>query len=332
MTTPPEEAAGYERRIRIASELATWGIAFVLVASAALPTTNEASRRGLRFSAFLLAGFTLLWFHFIPPSVFGSRRFTIGTAITQLIGAALLVLTGGADSEYFIFFFLPTLATTFAMRLSSTLVTATIALARTSPIGVDSPAPDRALRVGRPPLDSCLFMDVVLITKPMLTPRCTAAATTDWRRRTSSSTSRARHAALAPRAPRRDRSCGLDVARRRSPSTRFFFTPRRLMDPATQSRSTAHQRIEADHCSATRAPGRCGGRTARNDAAVERSLAEEMRPYVCLSAYIPLIIGRPRWSHRLRRRAPRLDQPSCASARSRRIAAPSLAAVLRSRK
>jgi diguanylate cyclase (GGDEF)-like protein len=127
-TQPPDEAIGYERRIRIASELATWGIAFVLVASAALPTADETSRLGLLFCAFMLAAFALLWFHFLPASVFGRRRFTIGTVITQLIGAALLVLTGGADSNYFVFFFFPTLATTFAMRLYATLVTGAIAL------------------------------------------------------------------------------------------------------------------------------------------------------------------------------------------------------------
>src|SRR5207302_10485356 len=41
----------YERRIRIASEVATWGIAGVLVASAALPTTDSLSRLGLLLSA-----------------------------------------------------------------------------------------------------------------------------------------------------------------------------------------------------------------------------------------------------------------------------------------
>jgi len=128
-TQPPDEAAGYERRIRIASELATWGTSFVLVASAALPTTDETSRLGLLFSAFLFATFALLWFRLLPARIFGPRRFTIGTAITQLISAALLVLTGGADSNYFVFFFLPTLATTFAMRLFATVVTGTIAIA-----------------------------------------------------------------------------------------------------------------------------------------------------------------------------------------------------------
>ena len=60
--------------------------------------------------------------------VFGRLRFTVGTAITQVISAALLVLTGGGDSQYFVFFLVPTLATTFAMRLSGTIAVGVVAL------------------------------------------------------------------------------------------------------------------------------------------------------------------------------------------------------------
>ncbi len=120
--------SGYERRIRLASEVATWGIAGILVASAALPTTEAISRIGLLFCAGLLAIFAILWFHLIPERFFGRLRFTIGTGITQVIAAMLLVLTGGGDSNYFVFFMFPTLATTFAMRISSTLVVGAIGL------------------------------------------------------------------------------------------------------------------------------------------------------------------------------------------------------------
>src|SRR5437899_771666 len=71
--------SGYERRIRLASEFATWGIAGILVGSAALPTTDPISRVGLLGSAGLLALFALLWFHVIPAHIFGRQRFTIGT-------------------------------------------------------------------------------------------------------------------------------------------------------------------------------------------------------------------------------------------------------------
>ena len=123
----PVESA-YERRIRLASELATWGIAGILVASAALPTTETVSRYGLLFSAGVLALFSLLWFHIIPERVFGKLRFTLGSAITQAVGAILLIVTGGGESNYYVFFLFPTLATTFAMRISSTLVVGAIAL------------------------------------------------------------------------------------------------------------------------------------------------------------------------------------------------------------
>ncbi len=119
---------GYERRIRIASEIATWGIAATLVASAALPTTGAVSRVGLLFSAVLLAVFATLWFHVIPDRFLGRLRFTVGTAITQVVAAVLLVLTGGGASQYFVFFLIPTIATTFAMRLSGTIAVGVVAL------------------------------------------------------------------------------------------------------------------------------------------------------------------------------------------------------------
>jgi diguanylate cyclase (GGDEF)-like protein len=120
--------SGYERRIRLASEVATWGIAGILVGSAALPTTDAIARVGLLGSAGFLAIFALLWFHVIPAQIFGRMRFTIGTAVTQVIGSILLVLTGGGSSNYFVFFLFPVLATTFAMRLRSTLVVGVVAL------------------------------------------------------------------------------------------------------------------------------------------------------------------------------------------------------------
>ncbi len=128
MSAREQVESGYERRIRLASEVATWGIAGLLVASAALPTTDAIARVGLLFSAALLGVFALLWFHALPDSVFGRLRFTIGTSITQVVGAVLLVLTGGASSQYFVFFLFPALATTFAMRISSTLVVGAIGL------------------------------------------------------------------------------------------------------------------------------------------------------------------------------------------------------------
>ena len=124
----PRPRASYERRIRIASEAASWGIGAALLGTAALPTTDQASRIGLVASSLLLFLFATLWFHVFPDSWLGKSRFAVGAAITQVIAAILLVLTGGIDSRYFPYYVLPILATVFGMRISGTLFTGTIAI------------------------------------------------------------------------------------------------------------------------------------------------------------------------------------------------------------
>jgi diguanylate cyclase (GGDEF)-like protein len=124
----PRSRAPYERRIRIASEAASWGIGAALLGTAALPTTDQASRIGLVASSLLLFLFATLWFHVFPDSWLGKSRFAVGAAITQVIAAVLLVLTGGIDSRYFPYYVLPILATVFGMRISGTLFTGTIAV------------------------------------------------------------------------------------------------------------------------------------------------------------------------------------------------------------
>jgi diguanylate cyclase (GGDEF)-like protein len=128
VTQAADRPSGFDRRTRLASEIATWGMAAILVASAALPTTDPVSRGGLLLSAGLLVLFAATWFHLLPERVFGRMRFVIGTAISQIVAGILVVLTGDIDSPYFVFYFFPTLATTFAMRVSGTLVTGTIAI------------------------------------------------------------------------------------------------------------------------------------------------------------------------------------------------------------
>jgi diguanylate cyclase (GGDEF)-like protein len=124
----PRARPSYERRIRLASEIASWGIGAALLGTAALPTTDPASRIGLLASSALLFLFATLWFHVFPESWLGRSRFAVGTAITQVIASILLVLTGGVDSRYFPYFILPVLATVFGMRISGTLFTGTIAI------------------------------------------------------------------------------------------------------------------------------------------------------------------------------------------------------------
>jgi diguanylate cyclase (GGDEF)-like protein len=302
-TQPPDEAAGYERRIRIASELATWGTSFVLVASAALPTTDETARLGLLFSAFLFAAFALLWFRLLPARIFGPRRFTIGTAITQLISAALLVLTGGADSNYFVFFFLPTLATTFAMRLFATVVTGTIAIASYFVVLAADIAvtPERALLESGAVRLSALFAVVAmsaLITKTMQDTRAAL------RQRTTDLASQnveldiSRSATLAiARAhdlPEIARAV-LEVAR---PALRidrvFLFTGGELMDEGyTVGVEGPPTTVEGDPL-VVDSPRRRAVRSRRtvvvNDAAAERGLEDKRSKYgVAAALFIPLI-------------------------------------------
>ena len=302
-TQPPDEAAGYERRIRIASELATWGTSFVLVASAALPTTDEPSRLGLLFSAFLFAAFALLWFRLLPARIFGPRRFTIGTAITQLISAALLVLTGGADSNYFVFFFLPTLATTFAMRLFATVVTGTIAIASYFVVLAADIAvtPERALLETGAVRLSALFAVVAmsaLITKTMQDTRAALRQRTtdlaaqnvelDISRSATLAIARAHDLAEIARAV-------LEVAR---PALRidrvFLFTGGELMDEGyTVGVEGPPASIEGDP-RIVDSPRQRAVRSRRavvvNDATTERGLSDERSKYgVAAALFTPLI-------------------------------------------
>jgi diguanylate cyclase (GGDEF)-like protein len=119
------DASGHE--IRLASEVATVGIGILFLVSAALPTTDNAARVGLLTSAVFLFLFTAVWFHLLPESVFGQRRFLAGTILVQVNCWFLVLVTGGVDSRYFPYFLLPLMVSTFALRLSATLVVGAVA-------------------------------------------------------------------------------------------------------------------------------------------------------------------------------------------------------------
>lgn len=128
MTDGVRERDRYSRQIRIASEIATIGIAGLLLVSAALPTTGDDSRIGLLTSAVFLLLFAVAWFHVLPERLFGRRRFLAGTIVVQVIGWFLLLVTDAIDSQYFVYFLLPVLASTFALRTSSTVTVGAIAI------------------------------------------------------------------------------------------------------------------------------------------------------------------------------------------------------------
>jgi diguanylate cyclase (GGDEF)-like protein len=128
VTRPAGESVGYERRIRVASEIGTWGIALVVLLSAAFPVTTVSSREALLLIAALLALFAVLWFHVLPERFLGRWRFTIGACITQILAAVLLNVTGDVGSPYFEFYLIPVLTTAFAMQVAATLTTGAVAV------------------------------------------------------------------------------------------------------------------------------------------------------------------------------------------------------------
>ena len=113
--------------IRLASEVATIGIGVLFLVSGALPTTDNMARVGLLTSAVFLFLFTAIWFHVLPEKVFGQRRFLAGTILVQVNCWVLLLVTGGVDSRYYPYFLLPLVVSSFALRLSATLVVGALA-------------------------------------------------------------------------------------------------------------------------------------------------------------------------------------------------------------
>src|SRR5919198_672826 len=113
--------------IRLASEVATLGIGVLFLVSAALPTTDDAARVGLLTSAVFLFLFAAVWFHVLPESIFGQRRFLAGIILVQVDCWFLLFVTGGVDSRYYPYFLLPLVVSSFALRLSASLVVGAVA-------------------------------------------------------------------------------------------------------------------------------------------------------------------------------------------------------------
>ena len=113
--------------IRVASEVATIGIGILFLVSAALPTTDDPARIGLLTSAVFLLVFAALWFHVVPERVFGPRRFLAGTILVQINCWVLLLVTGGVNSRYFPYFLLPLVVSSFALRMSATLIVGAVA-------------------------------------------------------------------------------------------------------------------------------------------------------------------------------------------------------------
>lgn len=104
-----------------AYEIGTVLVAAALAATAMLPSTAADRPALLTIAGTLIAG-GFVWFRVLPQSWFGSARPMIGASITQLTAAALLAMTGGAQSSgYFGLYSVPVLSTVFQLRPQRTL-------------------------------------------------------------------------------------------------------------------------------------------------------------------------------------------------------------------
>jgi len=302
---PTDRPSGFDSRTRIASEIATWGTAAVLVACAALPTTDPPSRAGLLVCAGLLSLFAVIWFHALPERFFGRMRFVVGTAISQIIAGILLVLTGDVISPYFVFYFLPTLATAFAMRLSGTIVTGAIAsvVFVTIIVGdvVVGGADDPEIALGAIRLAALLAIIAMtaLISRTMEETRATLRQRTLDLAGQNVELGIARSLGLAL-ARARDRGeimrAVLDVARQSLAVDRiFFFTGDETVNAGhTVSADGVSERFEAD-TTPRDSPRQRAIRTRRtvivNDVAKEPGMSERVRTRYRMAAavFIPLI-------------------------------------------
>ncbi len=97
-------------------------IATGVLLTALLPGT-AVFRAGVVLSALLLFAYAALWFHLLPPSLFGRAHFSAGVAVTVAIAAVLLELTGGVESPYIPVYLLSVLGSVFAVRPGVSLAT-----------------------------------------------------------------------------------------------------------------------------------------------------------------------------------------------------------------
>jgi len=304
-TRPVDRPSSFDRRTRLASEIATWGSALILVASAALPTTDPGSRDGLLFCAALLVLFAAVWFHVLPERFFGRMRFTLGTAIAQIIAGILLVLTGDVDSPYFVFYFFPTLATTFAMRVSGALVTGMIAIVVFLAILIgdlvtgDAGPGEIALGVIRLAGVAGIVAMTALITRTMEETRATLRQRTHDLAAQNVELDVARSVGLAL-ARARDRGeimrAVLDVARQPLGVDRiFFFTGGEAMSIGHTVGPDGMAELFEPDPTLRDSPRQRAVRTRRtvilNDVAQERGISERVRTKFGMAAalFIPLI-------------------------------------------
>jgi PAS domain S-box-containing protein len=114
-------AASFERTV----EGAVWAVILLIVLGGqTLPAT---ARPALAVLALILTLFTLVWFR-LPPAPHERARTLWGTVVYTVGIAALVHLTGGLGSPFFLLFFLPLMAVAWTLRPRTVAVPAGLAL------------------------------------------------------------------------------------------------------------------------------------------------------------------------------------------------------------
>lgn len=143
MSLPVVERPRSRRQIR-APEMATLGVAAILLASSWTIANVPGDREALRLTAALLIAFAVLWYHVLPQDWLEDLRFTIGGSAVQLIAAQLIAVTGGVVSEYFPYFLLTPLSAVFSYRPTAAAATGGVAVATYAVLWAAQPGSDVA--------------------------------------------------------------------------------------------------------------------------------------------------------------------------------------------
>jgi diguanylate cyclase (GGDEF)-like protein len=134
------ELADYADRIRHQNERLAYGVAALLMLTAAMPVTHEDDRVGVLFTGALVLALSVVWFRVVPAKAFGDRRVMVFGVLAQPCVVLLLTLTGGLQSEYFPFALLLVITTVFSPRVRHTIVVAAVTVVSIAVVAFIAPA------------------------------------------------------------------------------------------------------------------------------------------------------------------------------------------------
>jgi len=121
-TEAARESAAYADRVRRMNERLALVVCAVFALTGLLPITEQQDRAGVLWAAVGFFTLTLAWFHLVPPTALGDRRFLAFSLLVQPLIVVLLSLTGGNDSSYFPYMLLSVMVTVYAPRTRHTLI------------------------------------------------------------------------------------------------------------------------------------------------------------------------------------------------------------------